>query len=116
MADEKAIILQPGEDRRVIACNLRRARDGAVSTGAKCYVVRLNPGWGSERVEVLARSRSGRWIRRWERTTNLRDFRIQTLPVEHPLYRDERICDQRIWGYRPDIVEFLGAVAAGASR
>lgn len=80
-------------DRKVIACNLLEARDAVVPTNAKCYLSLLNPGGGHDRVQVLARSRSGRPIVRWEDTRNLQDFRIKTLPPKHPLYDDHRIWD-----------------------
>jgi hypothetical protein len=39
----------------------------------------------------LVRSRSGRWIAKWETIRRLKDFRVKTIPVEHPLYSDERV-------------------------
>jgi hypothetical protein len=77
-------------DRRVIACNYTEAVS-PVSAGALCYVTLLNPGNGHERIKILARSRSGRWIEKWEDTRRLSNFRLKTLPPEHPLHADERI-------------------------
>lgn len=52
---------------RAIACNVREA--GKVTTaGALAYVRNPNFDNASERVEVLVRSRGGRWIQRWEDT------------------------------------------------
>lgn len=79
-------------DRRVIACN-HLTGTSAIPTGALCYVSLLNPGGGNDRICILARSRSGRWIRKWEAANRLGNFRLKTLPPEHPLYREERIRD-----------------------
>jgi hypothetical protein len=53
------------DDRCAVACNYVEATSIAVK-GAKAYVVSPNPGWANERIEILARSRSGRWVLKWE--------------------------------------------------
>lgn len=78
------------EDRRVIACNYL-APVSPVSAGALCYVSLLNPGNGHDRIKILARSRSGRWVQKWEDRRRLTNFRLKTLPPEHPLFGDQRI-------------------------
>lgn len=78
------------DDRKVIQCNLSVTMSYAVE-GARAYVVRLNPGWGNERIVVLVRSRGGRWIEKWESVTRLRDFRVKTIPEDHPRYSDTRL-------------------------
>lgn len=70
---------------RVVQCNLAVPTKTAVE-GARCYLVNLNPGNGSERILVLIRSRSGRWIEKWENIRRLHNFRAKTVPAGHPLY------------------------------
>jgi hypothetical protein len=78
------------DDRRVIQCNYTEGTNVA-SNGARAYVMHGDAGSGNERVGVLVRSRGGRWVAKWENTKRLGDFRVKTLPPEHPLYSDERI-------------------------
>lgn len=85
-------------DRRVVQCNLTTGQPTAVA-GARAYVVRGNPGNGDERIVVLLRSRSGRWIEKWQDIRTLNHFRIKTLPVGHPRYGDERL-----WDYEPELM------------
>lgn len=57
-----------------VKANLREACKYA-RAGALCWIININPGWGSERVVVLMRSRGGRLIEIWvtmKRLTNLR--------------------------------------------
>lgn len=75
-------------DKRVIACNLRDATKIGMD-GALCYLIGV-PG-NPASIRVLVRSRSGRWVDRWERRNRLTNFRIKSLPPEHPKYPDERI-------------------------
>lgn len=83
-------------DRHVVQCNYATSAS-AVAAGARAYLVRPNPGGGDDRIVVLARSRGGRWIEKWEDIRHLADFRVKTLPPEHPLYGDERI-----WDHEPE--------------
>jgi hypothetical protein len=78
------------EDKRVVAGNYTEATSIA-STGALCYLCGVDDSSPAERLEVLVRSRSGRWIRKWEDARRLGNFRVKTLPPQHPLYGDERI-------------------------
>lgn len=77
-------------NRRVIACNFRVSR-AAVRRGALAYVSRPDYGSGHERVVLLIRSRGGRWIHKWEAVKNLTNFRVKTIPPEHPRFEDERL-------------------------
>lgn len=80
-------------DLRVIACNyLRPTR--ACAGGAKAYVLLTNPGNGGDRLCVLARSRNGRWIEKWEDTRRLGRFRLVTIPPEHPRRADLALADR----------------------
>lgn len=80
----------PQADRRVVQCNTVRPTS-ASSAGARCYLI-CHAGNG-DKVEVLVRTRSGRWADVWKHVRDLRDFRVKTLPPAHPLYRDPRLCD-----------------------
>lgn len=73
-------------DIHVIQCNYVVGTK-VCSVGARAYVWLTNPGGGSDRIQVLARSRGGRFVERWEDVRHLRDFRLKTMPPEHPLYR-----------------------------
>lgn len=77
-------------DRCVIACNYGESTKIAAK-GARAYVVPQLGGNLPERVLVLVRSRGGRWVEKWEATKRLADFRLKTLPPEHPRYGDERL-------------------------
>lgn len=69
-----------------MACNVTEGTS-AVAENAKAYVI-TTTGDGLERVEVLARSRGGRWIRWWTTTARLRDFRPVTIVPESPRFTD----------------------------
>lgn len=76
-------------DRRVIACNYTEGTNVAAQ-GARAYVVPLYLGGNlPERVMVRVRSRGGRWVTKWEAVHRLDNFRLATLPPEHPRYSDE---------------------------
>jgi hypothetical protein len=81
-----------GEDRKVVQCNYA-VPVSAAAAGARAYLMLPNPGSGADRIEILLRSRGGRWVQKWEDIRRLEDFRVKTLPPEHPLYGDERIWD-----------------------
>lgn len=78
------------EDKRVVQCNYAVATKVAPK-GARAYVSLPNRGNGHDRIMVLVRSHGGRWVRKWEDTRRLTDFRVKTIPPEHPLYGDERL-------------------------
>lgn len=85
-------LLSVTEDRRVVQCNYA-VPVSIAAAGARAYLLRANPGGGSDRIVVLARSRGGRWVEKWEDIRRLDNFRAKTLPPGHPLYGDERIWD-----------------------
>jgi hypothetical protein len=72
-------------DKRVIACNIT-IPTGPASTGSLAYLQWTNGGGGNDRVNLLIRSRGGRWIEKWEDMRRLSSFRHKTIPPEHPLY------------------------------
>ena len=73
------------EDHRAIACNYAEPV-GVAAEGALCYVRWPNPGGGNDRMQLLVRSRGGRWIEKWEAISRLQNFRLKTIPPDHPLY------------------------------
>ncbi len=77
-------------DRRVIQCNLTTSQKTAAK-GARAYAISTNPGGGADRIVILLRSRSGRWIEKWQDIRTLANFRVKTLPIGHPLYSHSRI-------------------------
>lgn len=64
-----------------VKANLAEPRS-AMRTHALCWVMNPNPGWGGERVKVLARSRCGRLIETWIGTKRLTNLRAAWIP-EH---------------------------------
>ena len=82
--------MEAKEDRRVVAVNVLRPTS-ATSKGAKAFVVLPNDGNANDRIELLIRSRGGRWIERWEAAKNLANARAVTIPPQHPLYGRERL-------------------------
>jgi hypothetical protein len=78
------------QDRRMIACNYTEPVSVAAQ-GALAYVMWPNWGGGNDRVPLLVRSRGGRWIQKWEAMWRLGNFRLKTIPPEHPLYADDRV-------------------------
>ena len=77
-------------DKFAIVCNVAEPTKTA-RTGAFAYVTDPNRGNGGERVRLLLRSRGGRWIDKWEKATRLTNFRIKTIPPEHPFYTGFRV-------------------------
>ena len=81
-------LVEKGVVQRFIVCNYAEASSHC-SKGSLCYVTgfRLD----SRRVQLLARSRSSRWICKWDKVTAVTNFRLKTLPTEHPLHSDMRL-------------------------
>jgi hypothetical protein len=74
-------------DRRVIACNYTETTN-ICPKGGLAYVWLTNPGGGNDRIPLIARSHSGRWVHKWESMKRLENFRFKTLPPEHPRFKD----------------------------
>lgn len=90
----------PEPDRLAVACNYAEGT-AAVAEGALAFVWLTNPGGGNDRIQVLARSRGGRWIRKWEDMRRLTNFRRKNLPPEHPLWsRLLDLTDEQLAGLR----------------
>ena len=89
--DEAALLLRRMDDElmnefKAIACNYAEATKTA-SVGAIAYVTLSNPGNAHERIFIVTKSRGGRWIAKWERTTRLNNFRLKTVVEGSPEYR-----------------------------
>lgn len=69
-----------------IACNYAVSVSES-ARGSRAYVLNVNYGGGSERVRILARSRSGRWIDRWESIKRLDRFRAVKPCSARPIFR-----------------------------
>jgi hypothetical protein len=83
---------------KTIVCNYAVARP-ATSKGAKAYLI---GGWSDgawERLRVLARSRSGRWIEIWEDYRHLTNFRLTMVVPESPDY--QRLSKVSLFGPDP---------------
>jgi hypothetical protein len=88
------LVVKKSVDKKAIVCNYAVATR-ACSLGARCYLINENPGWGGERVQILARSRGGIWIKRWEAAWRLHNFRFKTVPPGNPVYA--RVIDFSEW-------------------
>ena len=77
--------------KRVLMCNYREGTS-IVPPGARAYFSLGLPGM-PERAYLLVRSRSGRWVQKWENVRHLCNFRFREMQPEHPLYGDTRIAD-----------------------
>lgn len=77
-------------DRRMLACNYLESTSVAAK-GALAYVLLQFGGNLPDRIRVLVRSRSGRWVEKWESVRRLGSPRLETLPPGHPRYGDERL-------------------------
>ncbi len=78
--DETKVSVRP--DRKVVQCNYR-VSTSICATGASAY---LTYEGDCERVKVVARSRSGRWVTRWESLNKLHNFRLKTICPDDHLY------------------------------
>jgi hypothetical protein len=77
--------------RRVVICDFAEPTREA-QAGVRAYVALRD--LGSDRLDVLVRSPSGRWLRTWAPISGFQRFRVKALRPEHPLYHDERVCDR----------------------
>jgi hypothetical protein len=93
------------EPKYLIACNYAEATNVAAK-GALAFVITGRGGNLPENVKILVRSRSGRWVEKWERVAKLGNFRLKTIPPEHPRYHDERL-----WSRTQNEVDELRAIA-----
>jgi hypothetical protein len=77
--------------KRVLVCNYREGTSIA-APGARAYFSLGLPGL-PDRAYLLVRSRSGRWVQKWENVKRLCNFRFTQMQPEHPMYADTRIAD-----------------------
>ena len=74
-------------DKTVVVCNYEVATS-MCSQGALAYVGLVWIGGGCQRLVIRVRTRSGRWVTKWESIKRLINFRFKTLPPDHPRYSD----------------------------
>jgi hypothetical protein len=77
----------PDPDKRAIACNHKGSK--VFVAGALCYLNDID-GMGED-AHIVGRSRGGRWVQTWAALKHLSNFRIKTIPPEHPRYSDEKM-------------------------
>ena len=91
------------DDRLAVVCNLidggSYCRDGSL-----CYVTQVN----DDRVQVVVRSRSGRWIQRWTSIKNIRNARTKTITPKNQFY-----CGYRIDLDTPSLLSLLPLSSEG---
>lgn len=78
------------DDKKFIVCNYAEATNIA-RNGALVYVIPQFGGNMPERIRILARSRGGRWVEKWESIKRLENFRLKSIPEANPRYSDNRI-------------------------
>ncbi len=92
------------QEIKAVACNYS-VPVKAASRRSIAYVLNVNRGGGAERIEILSRSRDGRWINRWERIDRLTNFRFKTVVPENPIYNEIKFAPQA--AVDPGIIEQL---------
>ena len=75
----------PSASILAIACNYA-VPTRVAGKGALCFVLNENFGNGNERIQLLVRSRGGRWVSKWERIDRLTNFRAKIVVGENPIY------------------------------
>ncbi len=87
------IAMNVAAECKVVQCNLR-IDTATCRTGARAYLTGSLDVVG-RRARILARSRSGRWVLRWEGLSHLHNFRIKTLTAQDPLWERQEIARNR---------------------
>jgi hypothetical protein len=78
-------------DKYGIICNFAVPTKTS-STGSKAWLgVTSGGAIGDGNVRLYMRSRGDRMIEKWDRIKRLTNFRIATLPPEHPFYKHEKV-------------------------
>lgn len=77
-------LLELGRDVWAVACNYREATKAARKGARALVIASSGAGMGYERVEVVARSRGGRLVQKWEDIRRLDNFRATCIPAGHP--------------------------------
>ncbi len=91
---------------KVVQCNYR-LDTSVCRAGARAYLT-YETDSASGRVRVVSRSRSGRWVDRWENLGFLCSFRLKTLVSADPVFVHNQIARNR-WGQ--DAVDTLNAMS-----
>lgn len=69
-----------GADLRAVACNVVDS-SGSIWRGSLAYVMQLS----GDRVRLLVRCRSGRWIQKWQKISDAANFRFKAISPSSPL-------------------------------
>jgi hypothetical protein len=69
-------------DKRAVVCN-SAVPTSECSVGTLAFVLQSAGSW---RIRLFFRSRSGRWITKWEDIRRFGNFRFKTIPDGHPAY------------------------------
>lgn len=93
------------DDKKAIVCNF------AISTKTATKGTRAYYAWGNSggtidggRIYLYYRSRGGRYITKYEALKNLHNFRLTTVPPEHPFY-DCNALNKRFAAHEPEWME-----------
>lgn len=77
--------------------------------GARAFLTyQIDP---PKRVKIVARSRSGRWVVRWERLDRLHQFRFKSAVMENPVFHPDRPIAVDYW--QQETVDQLNELAKG---
>jgi len=95
------------DEIKAVACNYRYSTK-VCPVGAKAYVLGTNPGNGNDHIRIVARSRGGRWVEKYEDSRYLENFRVVTLVEAKAPYH---VVSDR--GYVRDMADFCAAMNAG---
>jgi hypothetical protein len=71
------------QDARVVQCNYK-SDTSACRVGARAYLT-YSIDVAGYRVQIVAKSRSGRWVVIWQDLRDLHNFRLKTLAAGDPL-------------------------------
>jgi hypothetical protein len=97
----------PKKDCRVVQCNYK-SDTSACRVGARAYLS-YQIDVAGYRVLVVAKSRSGRWIVKWESLMDLHKFRVKTLVAEDPLASSKHPIARDYWSQ--EVVDNLNRIS-----
>jgi hypothetical protein len=67
--------------RNVVACNIAIA-EPSIPCGALAYVIQVS----GDRVRLLVRSMSGRWVKKWLAVSCAANFRFKSISESNPMF------------------------------
>lgn len=99
------------DEIKAVACNYRYSTR-ICPQSAKAFVLNTNPGNGSDHIRIVARSRGGRWVVKYEDSRYLENFRIVTLVAcraPYSVVKEAYVPDAEAWCAMMNAREFYGA-------